>query len=156
MHNFSTSYFNSVFAGYTFGLALTIVVMNVFNAAQPALLYIVPAVLGAVALHAWQRKELNKVGLIHFLPACKPVTHWFFNDVLCTRHAEPQLSLCIRLARRVIWTCYTLGQADTCSCLCCCIPPQIWHFSEEAKEDQAVKKDEGSTSSEVNEQKKSK
>jgi minor histocompatibility antigen H13 len=62
MHNFSTSYFNSVFAGYTFGLALTIVVMNVFNAAQPALLYIVPSVLGAVALHAWQRKELTKVG----------------------------------------------------------------------------------------------
>lgn len=64
MHNFSTSYFNSVFAGYTFGLALTIVVMNVFNAAQPALLYIVPAVLGAVALHAWQRKEFTKVGLV--------------------------------------------------------------------------------------------
>jgi hypothetical protein len=34
------------------GLATTIVVMNVFEAAQPALLYIVPAVLGAVSLHA--------------------------------------------------------------------------------------------------------
>ena len=42
----------SAFAGYAVGLAATIVVMNVFQAAQPALLYIVPGVLGAVALHA--------------------------------------------------------------------------------------------------------
>lgn len=33
----------STFAGYVVGLATTIVVMNVFKAAQPALLYIVPA-----------------------------------------------------------------------------------------------------------------
>lgn len=42
----------SVFAGYFIGLATTIVVMNVFEAAQPALLYIVPAVIGALALHS--------------------------------------------------------------------------------------------------------
>lgn len=46
----------SAMGGYTLGLASTIVVMNVFQAAQPALLYIVPAVLGAVGAHAgeWQ------------------------------------------------------------------------------------------------------
>lgn len=44
-------YFKSAFLGYTFGLVLTIVVMNWFQAAQPALLYIVPAVIGFLAAH---------------------------------------------------------------------------------------------------------
>ncbi|KAG7037590.1 Signal peptide peptidase [Cucurbita argyrosperma subsp. argyrosperma] len=44
-------YFTSAFAGYTFGLVLTIIVMNWFQAAQPALLYIVPAVIGFLAAH---------------------------------------------------------------------------------------------------------
>ncbi|XP_062024456.1 signal peptide peptidase [Rosa rugosa] len=44
-------YFNSAFLGYTVGLVLTIVVMNWFQAAQPALLYIVPAVIGFLATH---------------------------------------------------------------------------------------------------------
>ncbi|KAK4356471.1 hypothetical protein RND71_025442 [Anisodus tanguticus] len=44
-------YFKSAFLGYTFGLALTIFVMNWFQAAQPALLYIVPAVIGFLAVH---------------------------------------------------------------------------------------------------------
>ena len=35
--------------------------MNVFDAAQPALLYIVPAVLGAVAAHAAGRGEVGEV-----------------------------------------------------------------------------------------------
>jgi minor histocompatibility antigen H13 len=47
--------------GYVAGLGATIVVMNVFNAAQPALLYIVPAVLGAVAGHAALAGELRAV-----------------------------------------------------------------------------------------------
>lgn len=38
------------------------VVMNVWNAAQPALLYIVPCVLGAVLLHACIKGELMEVG----------------------------------------------------------------------------------------------
>ena len=53
----------SAFGGYIAGLATTIVVMNVFEAAQPALLYIVPAVLGAVSLHAALRKETSKVNI---------------------------------------------------------------------------------------------
>lgn len=41
-------YFHTAVVGYVVGLATTIAVMNVFKAAQPALLYIVPAVLFAV------------------------------------------------------------------------------------------------------------
>ncbi|KAM1224583.1 signal peptide peptidase-like [Malus sylvestris] len=44
-------YFKSAFLGYTVGLVLTIVVMNWFQAAQPALLYIVPSVIGFLAAH---------------------------------------------------------------------------------------------------------
>ncbi|XP_058107813.1 signal peptide peptidase 1-like [Magnolia sinica] len=52
-----TRYFKSAFFGYTLGLILTIVVMNWFQAAQPALLYIVPAVIGSVAVHCvWNRE----------------------------------------------------------------------------------------------------
>lgn len=46
-----SQYFKSAFIGYTAGLVLTIVVMNWFQAAQPALLYIVPAVIGFLAVH---------------------------------------------------------------------------------------------------------
>ena len=54
-------YFAASFFGYVLGLATTIVVMNVFDAAQPALLYIVPAVLGATALAGAARGELKAV-----------------------------------------------------------------------------------------------
>ncbi|CAL5428111.1 unnamed protein product [Camellia sinensis] len=46
-----SQYFKSAFLGYTAGLVLTIIVMNWFQAAQPALLYIVPAVIGFLAAH---------------------------------------------------------------------------------------------------------
>lgn len=58
---FKSSYFQTVFWAYCFGVGATIFVMNVFKAAQPALLYIVPSVLGAVALHAALRGELKAV-----------------------------------------------------------------------------------------------
>lgn len=48
----TTRLFPSAFIGYVVGLAATIVVMNVFKAAQPALLYIVPAVLACTFGHA--------------------------------------------------------------------------------------------------------
>jgi hypothetical protein len=50
----------SAFWGYVGGLGATIAVMNVFQAAQPALLYIVPAVLLAVGVHAQLRGEFRK------------------------------------------------------------------------------------------------
>ncbi|KAG5517404.1 hypothetical protein RHGRI_037967 [Rhododendron griersonianum] len=46
-----SQYFNSAFLGYAVGVVLTIIVMNWFQAAQPALLYIVPAVIGFLAVH---------------------------------------------------------------------------------------------------------
>ncbi|CAL1400375.1 unnamed protein product [Linum trigynum] len=44
-------YFKSAFLGYVVGLVLTIIVMNWFKAAQPALLYIVPSVIGFLGAH---------------------------------------------------------------------------------------------------------
>jgi minor histocompatibility antigen H13 len=54
-------YFKSAFLGYTVGLALTIVVMNWFQAAQPALLYIVPAVIGFLAAHCIWNGEVKQL-----------------------------------------------------------------------------------------------
>jgi len=47
-----TPYFTSTIVSYTFGLILTIFIMHTFQAAQPALLYLVPACLGASATRA--------------------------------------------------------------------------------------------------------
>jgi minor histocompatibility antigen H13 len=55
------SYFRPAFGGYVGGLATTIAVMNAFQAAQPALLYIVPAVLGCVGVAAVVRGEVAEV-----------------------------------------------------------------------------------------------
>uniref|UniRef100_A0A0D9VBD0 Uncharacterized protein n=1 Tax=Leersia perrieri TaxID=77586 RepID=A0A0D9VBD0_9ORYZ len=52
-------YFNSAFLGYTVGLTVTIIVMNWFQAAQPALLYIVPGVIGFVAVHCLWNGEVK-------------------------------------------------------------------------------------------------
>ncbi|KAJ4959541.1 hypothetical protein NE237_026652 [Protea cynaroides] len=52
-------YFRSAFFGYAVGLVLTIVVMNWFQAAQPALLYIVPAVIGSLAIHCFWNGEIK-------------------------------------------------------------------------------------------------
>nr|CAB3448584.1 unnamed protein product [Digitaria exilis] len=56
-------YFNSAFLGYTVGLTVTIIVMNWFQAAQPALLYIVPGVIGFVAVHCLWNGEVKQVRL---------------------------------------------------------------------------------------------
>lgn len=54
-------YFPAVAIGYVMGIVTTIVVMNVFNAAQPALLYIVPGVLGATFIRAVIAGEVSTV-----------------------------------------------------------------------------------------------
>ena len=51
----------SAFGSYIAGLVTTILVMNYAGAAQPALLYIVPAVLGGVLGHALLKGELQQV-----------------------------------------------------------------------------------------------
>jgi len=56
-----TKFFRSAFIGYVVGLAATIAVMNTFQAAQPALLYIVPAVLIATFGHATAVNEVKEL-----------------------------------------------------------------------------------------------
>uniref|UniRef100_A0A0C9QNB2 TSA: Wollemia nobilis Ref_Wollemi_Transcript_18749_1749 transcribed RNA sequence n=1 Tax=Wollemia nobilis TaxID=56998 RepID=A0A0C9QNB2_9CONI len=52
-------YFRSAFLGYSVGLIVTIIVMNWFQAAQPALLYIVPGVIGFLAVHCIWNGEVK-------------------------------------------------------------------------------------------------
>ena len=54
-------YFPSVMFGYFAGLATTIWVMNYFKAAQPALLYIVPGILGATFIRALFAREIGAI-----------------------------------------------------------------------------------------------
>merc|ERR1711920_691260 len=55
----SKKYFMTTFIAYILGLAGTIVVMHVFKHAQPALLYLVPACLGAPLLVALVSGEMK-------------------------------------------------------------------------------------------------
>jgi len=57
--SFPKPYFHSALVGYVLGLATTLYVMIVFQAAQPALLYLVPACLGSSLLCAVVRRELK-------------------------------------------------------------------------------------------------
>lgn len=65
-------YFHACLLGYFLGLATTVFVMFYFGAAQPALLYLSPACLGASLLLAVSRGEVNK--LIHYEEDAKPKT----------------------------------------------------------------------------------
>jgi minor histocompatibility antigen H13 len=56
---FPKPYFHSALIAYVAGLATTLFVMIQFNAAQPALLYLVPACLGSSLLCAIVRGELK-------------------------------------------------------------------------------------------------
>jgi minor histocompatibility antigen H13 len=57
--NISKLYFYTCYAGYFAGLASTIIVMHVFKAAQPALLYLVPACIGSSFILALFRGEIS-------------------------------------------------------------------------------------------------
>jgi minor histocompatibility antigen H13 len=59
--SFPTPYFNVTFVAYIVGLVTTIAIMHFFKAAQPALLYLVPACLGASLLLAVVRGELTQL-----------------------------------------------------------------------------------------------
>jgi len=58
---FTKTYFNTNMAAYVAGLVTTIVVMHVFDAAQPALLYLVPFCLGTSFVVAVARGELSEL-----------------------------------------------------------------------------------------------
>lgn len=57
--SFPKPYFHSALVGYIVGMATTMFVMIKFNAAQPALLYLVPACLGSSFLTAIVRGEVK-------------------------------------------------------------------------------------------------
>ncbi|KAL4562446.1 hypothetical protein LXL04_034651 [Taraxacum kok-saghyz] len=54
-----SQYFKSAFLGYAVGVVLKIVVMNWFQAAQPALLYIVPSVIRFLGAHCIWNGEVK-------------------------------------------------------------------------------------------------
>eukprot|EP01133_Synstelium_polycarpum_P015759 gene15759-18729_t len=62
--NRSSTYFNATLIAYAMGLATTIIVMHTFQAAQPALLYLVPFCIGASLLTALAKGQFSK--LINF------------------------------------------------------------------------------------------
>lgn len=56
---FPKTYFNASLVGYVLGLLATLGVMMIWDHAQPALLYLVPGVLGSIWLTAVFRGELS-------------------------------------------------------------------------------------------------
>eukprot|EP01105_Mastigella_eilhardi_P005261 TRINITY_DN17001_c0_g1_i1.p1 TRINITY_DN17001_c0_g1~~TRINITY_DN17001_c0_g1_i1.p1 ORF type:complete len:350 (-),score=91.74 TRINITY_DN17001_c0_g1_i1:23-970(-) len=60
---FDRTYFLATYFAYICGLSCTFAVMHVFHAAQPALLYLVPACLSAPLLAAFLRGQLKKLVL---------------------------------------------------------------------------------------------
>jgi minor histocompatibility antigen H13 len=57
---FTKPYFIASVVAYVTGLAITMAVMHVFHAAQPALLYLSPACILSFLLTAWRRGELSE------------------------------------------------------------------------------------------------
>lgn len=60
-YSFPKPYFHSALFGYVCGMAMTMFIMIQFQAAQPALLYLVPACLGSSLLTAVVRGELKEL-----------------------------------------------------------------------------------------------
>jgi len=58
---FDKVYFSATFIAYMFGLITTIAIMTIFNHAQPALLYLVPACIGVSFLVALWRGEVREL-----------------------------------------------------------------------------------------------
>ncbi|PWN21101.1 peptidase A22B, signal peptide peptidase, partial [Microstroma glucosiphilum] len=59
--SFPKPYFTATLTAYIVGLITTMAVMHTFQAAQPALLYLSPACVGAVTLKSLQRSEWKRV-----------------------------------------------------------------------------------------------
>lgn len=56
---YSKPYFTAGMVAYTLGLVVTIIVMHVFKAGQPALLYLCPAIAGSTFIVGYLRGELS-------------------------------------------------------------------------------------------------
>jgi minor histocompatibility antigen H13 len=63
--NFSKIYFYTCYIGYIFGLMSTIIVMHIFQAAQPALLYLVPSCIGTSLFLSIIRGEFKELLKYH-------------------------------------------------------------------------------------------
>lgn len=59
--SFRKTYFYASVVGYTLGLVVTVAMLLFFQKGQPALLYLVPGVLGALVGTAWARGEMSDV-----------------------------------------------------------------------------------------------
>ena len=60
-NSFAKTYFTVCFIAYTVGLITTVFIMHTFQAAQPALLYLVPACIGSSALLAIINGDLSSL-----------------------------------------------------------------------------------------------
>lgn len=58
---FKKTYFYASIIGYIFGMLVTLFILNVYNHAQPALLYLVPGVLGALWGTSFVRGEFKEM-----------------------------------------------------------------------------------------------
>ncbi|WYZ39484.1 hypothetical protein EsH8_III_001398 [Colletotrichum jinshuiense] len=58
---FSKTYFNASLIGYTLGMLVTLSMLTIFKHGQPALLYLVPGVLGSLWLTGLVRGELKEM-----------------------------------------------------------------------------------------------
>ena len=58
---FPKTYFNASLIGYLLGMLTTLAIMQIANHAQPALLYLVPGVVGALWITAFFRGELREM-----------------------------------------------------------------------------------------------
>lgn len=56
---FPKTYFHATIFGYLFGMVATVAVLLIFRHGQPALLYLVPGVVGSAYLTGWSRGELG-------------------------------------------------------------------------------------------------
>ncbi|PAV18585.1 peptidase A22B signal peptide peptidase [Pyrrhoderma noxium] len=79
---FIKPYFISAIIAYVVGLSTTIVVMSVFKAAQPALLYLSPACILSFLITAYSRNELNVAW------------EWDDNDAKPAEEKEPVKDIC--------------------------------------------------------------
>lgn len=59
--SFPKTYFHATVVGYSLGMAVTLAMLLIFQQGQPALLYLVPGVLGSLYLTALARGELKQV-----------------------------------------------------------------------------------------------
>lgn len=58
---FRKPYFNAAMTGYTLGMVCTLAMLLIFKQGQPALLYLVPGVLGSLVITALVRGEMKDV-----------------------------------------------------------------------------------------------